>query len=319
MLNYQIKKLTVDDIPALMQVQQEYAHKYPGVQVLPGGIYLSPAFHFGHDVFCAYHPNGQMLGYSVVYAQLPTNSPQNKHTIWTEVKIIPSMNHLIELRASLLEQILLRLRELLLDHSLKKVEINFQYFPYEVESIAFVVSKGFHLIGSVYSMQRDLEHPLPSIQTPPGFQLKPWRLETPFEREQYVHARNLCFPNAPISLDEWVYFMSSPTWTTGTNFAVFSENELAGCLTAYWDEEQNRKQDEKVGYTEYIFVCPQWRGKGLASAMIARSLTFLKENGIQYAQLQVSTNNREALTLYEQLGYSVVQESGLYSQQMDLS
>ena len=85
--------------PALMQVQQEYAHKYPGVQVLPGGIYLSPAFHFGHDVFCAYHPNGQMLGYSVVYAQLPTNSPQNKHTIWTEVKIIPSINHLIEFKS----------------------------------------------------------------------------------------------------------------------------------------------------------------------------------------------------------------------------
>lgn len=319
MANYLIKYFTVDDIPALMMVQQEYAHKYPGVQILPGGIYLSPAFHQGQDVFCAYHPNGQMLGYAVIYVQLSRNESPANHIVWSEIKVIPNMNHLIGLRESLLEKIIHRLREILLDQSLKTVAITFQYFPYETESIAFVTSKGFALSGSIYSMQYDLNQPLPSIQTPPGFQLKPWRLETQFEREQYVHARNLCFPNAPISLDEWIYFMSSPTWTTGTNFAVFAENELAGCLTAYWDEEQNRKQNEKVGYTEYIFVCPQWRGIGLARAMIARSLTYLKEKGMKVAQLQVSTNNRDALSIYEQLGYMVVKESHLYSRHIKLT
>ncbi|PKO05433.1 MAG: hypothetical protein CVU41_12435 [Chloroflexi bacterium HGW-Chloroflexi-3] len=40
MSNFQIKNFHPDDIPALMQVQQEYARHYPGVQVMPGGIYL---------------------------------------------------------------------------------------------------------------------------------------------------------------------------------------------------------------------------------------------------------------------------------------
>jgi hypothetical protein len=70
MSNFVIKNLETDDLPALMQVQQEYARHHPGVQVLPAGLYLSPAFHNGNDVFCVYHPNGQMLGFSVVYAQL---------------------------------------------------------------------------------------------------------------------------------------------------------------------------------------------------------------------------------------------------------
>lgn len=162
-------------------------------------------------------------------------------------------------------------------------------------------------------MQRDLNNNLPSIHAPPGFLLKSWQLESRQEREQYVQARNLCFPNAPISLEEWVYFMSSPSWSTATNFAVFDMDQLAGCLTAFWDAEQNRNLSEKIGYTEYIFVCPQWRRKGLASAMISKALDFLKQNGMRYAQLQVRTDNRDALNLYEKLGFVIVQESGIYT------
>jgi ribosomal protein S18 acetylase RimI-like enzyme len=90
-------------------------------------------------------------------------------------------------------------------------------------------------------------------------------------------------------------------------------DQLAGCLTAFWDAEQNRNLSEKIGYTEYIFVCPQWRRKGLASAMISKVLDFLKQNGMRFAQLQVRTDNRDALNLYEKLGFVIVQESGIYT------
>jgi len=313
MSNFQIKNLHPDDIPALMQVQQEYARHYPGVQVMPGGIYLSPAFHQGEDIFCAYHPNGQMLGYAVVYAQLSQNPDVPTHRVWTEVKILPAMGHMIGLRETLLDQVLRRIREVTIDQKDAQIEINFQYFPYEMESIAFVTRKGFPYNGSIYGMQRDLNNNLPSIHAPPGFLLKSWQLESRQEREQYVQARNLCFPNAPISLEEWVYFMSSPSWSTSTNFAVFDMDQLAGCLTAFWDAEQNRNLSEKIGYTEYIFVCPQWRRKGLASAMISKALDFLKQNGMRFAQLQVRTDNRDALNLYEKLGFVIVQESGIYT------
>jgi len=125
-------------------------------------------------------------------------------------------------------------------------------------------------------MQRDLNNNLPSIHAPPGFLLKSWQLESRQEREQYVQARNLCFPNAPISLEEWVYFMSSPSWSTATNFAVFDMDQLAGCLTAFWDAEQNRNLSEKIGYTEYIFVCPQWRQQRIGQRYDLESIGLLK-------------------------------------------
>lgn len=318
MSNYKIKNFEEDDIPALMQVQQEYARHYPGVQVLPGGLYLSPAFHHGKDVFCVYHPNGQMLGFSVVYAQLAETNQKKNHTVWAEVKVLPSMNQIINLRETLLEHILKRTKELTSSVLQIPVKILFQYFPYERESISFIENKGFTYLESVYSMQRDLNQILPSILLPSGFQLEPWRLETQGEREKYVQARNECFPEAPISLEEWIYFMSSPTWTTGTNFAAFEDDQLVGCLTAYWDEEQNLKHSQKVGYTEYIFVCPPWRRKGIASALIAAALQYLKQHQMDYAELQVKTNNREALQLYEKLGFTINQESGIYSRVLEL-
>jgi|GEM_PF-796879 ribosomal protein S18 acetylase RimI-like enzyme len=317
MSNFQIKNLLSGDIPALMQLQHEYARNYPGVQILPGGLYLSPAFHQGQDIFCAYHPNGQMLGFSVVYAQLPIREENKMCAVWAEVKIVPSMNSISTLRDNLLDLILKRTRELTLDRPGLKVEMNFQYFPYEVESIAFIKSKGFQYNGSIYMMQCDLSKPLSTLETPEGYQLKPWQLETQAEREMYIQARNLCFPNAPITLDEWIYFMSSPAWSTATNYAVFHQGKLAGCLTTYWDEEKNRNLPQKVGYTEYIFVCPQWRRKGLASAMITNALQYLQQNGMHFAQLQVRTDNRDALTLYEKLGFTVIQESGIYTRQLD--
>jgi ribosomal protein S18 acetylase RimI-like enzyme len=317
MSSFHIKNLQKDEIPALMQVQQEYARHYPGVQVLPGELYLSPAFHQGQDIFCAYHPNGQMLGYSVVYAQLAGEGTKTRHTVWAEVKVVPSMNHVKTLRDSLLDHVLKRTRILTSIHPDLPIELIFQYFPYEEESISFIKSSGFQYSKSVYSMQSDLNKHLPSVPIPSGFQLKPWRLETQSEREQYVQARNQCFPDSPISLEEWIYFMGSPSWSTGTNFAVFENNELVGCLTAYWDTEQNLNLEHKIGYTEYIFVRPQWGGRGIASAMISAALKFLKENGIHYAQLQVKTENRNALRLYEKLGYVISQESGLYSRQID--
>lgn len=318
MSNFVIKNLETDDLPALMQVQQEYARHHPGVQVLPAGLYLSPAFHNGNDVFCVYHPNGQMLGFSVVYAQLAETIHQKNHTVWAEVKVLPTMNQIFNLRDLLLEQILKRTKELTSSLSQIPVKMLFQYFPYETESISFIQSKGFQYLETVYSMQRDLNQVLPSILLPPGFQLEPWRLETQEEREQYVQARNKCFPESPITLEEWIYFMSSPTWTTGTNFAAFKDGQLVGCLTAYWDEEQIKKLTQKVGYTEYIFVCPPWRRNGIATSLISKALLYLKQHSIDYAELQVKTNNREALQLYEKLGFAINQESGIYSRLLEV-
>ena len=80
--------------------------------------------------------------------------------------------------------------------------------------------------------------------------------------------------------------------------------QLAGMVLAHLDEQANEKHNRKRGYTEHIYVRPQWRGRGLASALIARSLQVLKAQGMEEAELGVDAENESAaFRLYENLGY----------------
>ena len=75
-------------------------------------------------------------------------------------------------------------------------------------------------------------------------------------------------------------------------------------VLAHLNEQENEKHNRKRGYTEHIYVRPQWRGRGLASALIARSLQVLKEQGMTEAELGVDSENESAaFRLYESMGY----------------
>ena len=80
----------------------------------------------------------------------------------------------------------------------------------------------------------------------------------------------------------------------------------------FWDEAENQKPGNKIGYTEYIFVLPEWRGRNLARALITRGLKYLYEKGLTEAHLEVRARNPSALSLYKDLGYEVIRESCFY-------
>jgi ribosomal protein S18 acetylase RimI-like enzyme len=50
--------------------------------------------------------------------------------------------------------------------------------------------------------------------------------------------------------------------------------------------------------------------------MVSTALDFLEQNGMRYAQLQVRTDNRDALNLYEKLDFVILQESGIYTRKI---
>ena len=103
--------------------------------------------------------------------------------------------------------------------------------------------------------------------------------------------------------------MQSPQWSVGTSFAAFQGDELAGNIAVFWDEAENQNSGKCVGFTEYIFVRPQWRGKNLARCLINAGLAYLKQHGLAEAHLEVRAKNTNALHLYLDLGYEVMRES----------
>jgi ribosomal protein S18 acetylase RimI-like enzyme len=293
-------------------LQLAYSAVYPDAPVIPAEQYLSPAFEGGRNVICAIDGDGDLLGYAPLYPVLMREPSDLPHTLWVEVKTNPGFGAPEEIKDQLLEQLLFRAREVTADFPGHPVHLTFQYFPSETASIQYVLSKGCRYTDSVFTMRRDLSLEIPSPSAVDGIVIRPWRMESEAEQQLYVQARNECFPEAPIALGEWQYFMHSPYWSVGTTLAAFQGDELAGNVAVFWDEAENQRTGRKLGFTEYIFVRSEWRGRNIARCLINAGLSHLKQKGLREAHLEVRAKNANALRLYVDLGYEVTRESRFY-------
>jgi ribosomal protein S18 acetylase RimI-like enzyme len=68
----------------------------------------------------------------------------------------------------------------------------------------------------------------------------------------------------------------------------------------------------EAGHITQICVSPSVRGTGIGHAMLRRSLTILKEMGCLTASLTVTASNKEAVELYERVGFRTVRQFSAY-------
>ncbi len=313
MQNFKIQNITNQDLSAIQTLQRAYTAVYPGAPVIPGEAYLSPGFAEGANVFCAF-AEGELQAYAALYPQLLTEGPADlSHRLWIEIKAHPALADLAPVKDALLACLEGRAREIVAGYPGRGAQMLFEYRVNEEAAIQYALAHGFRCTESVFSMARNLAEPLPVLPSPPGVRLCRWKMESEAEQQAYVSTRSLCFPEGPISLAEWQYFRQSPMWASGTSIAAFAGSQLVGNVLVYWDEQENRQSNTLSGYTEYIFVHPEWRKRGIASAMIVEGLRFLKEQGLQAARLAVRALNANALGVYTRLGFQITQESRFYA------
>ena len=325
-----IRTFSSADAAAVMDLQRAYTDIYPGAPVIPAEMYLSPAFHGGQDVFCAYDGES-LLAYAPLYVQLIEAGPADlPHVAWVEMKSSLSLLDSQMVKDALLERLMGRARQLVADAaggSGRPIRMTFEYRASEKPAAAYVQSKGFAYVESVFLMRRDLTMPLPAGEgtirdgaaaARLALALRRWKMPAVEDQRAYITARNECFPEAPITLESWQYYMLSPQWAAGVMIAGFDGAELAGAVNVYWDEAENRHAERPAGYTEDIFVRAPYRGRGLARAMIVDGMRYLKEHGLREARLNVRAVNETALTLYQRLGYQVSQESRFYAKTIEM-
>jgi mycothiol synthase len=93
-------------------------------------------------------------------------------------------------------------------------------------------------------------------------------------------------------------------WQVGWDVAT---NQVAGMVLNEIFPKENERFGRKRGWTDPICVRRPWRRRGLARALIMRSLKVLRDNGMTDAALGVDTQNpSNALHLYESCGYEPV-------------
>jgi mycothiol synthase len=312
MKNFTIETLTPSRIGSVVSLQSAYTALYPDAPVIPGEVYFSPAFDGGRNVLCAVDEDDKLAGYAPLCPVLMREPSDLPHMLWVEIKAHPECERSSEVKDQLFEQTLLRAREVTKEYPGHPVHLAFQYFPSETGSIGYVLSKGCRHTESVFSMLRHLSKEVQPAPPPEGIEIRPWRMKSEDDQRAYVQARNECFPETPVQLSDWQYFMQSPQWSVGTTLAAFQGDNLVGNLALFWDEAENQRSGRKVGFTEYIFVRPGWRGKKIGRSLICAGLAHLKQQGLAEAHLEVRAQNQNALRLYADLGYQVMRESRFY-------
>jgi len=86
-----------------------------------------------------------------------------------------------------------------------------------------------------------------------------------------------------------------------------------GHVLTYINHEENRQFTRKRGYTEGVGVCREWRRRGVARALISRSLQAQKAAGMLESALVADSDSASGVTrLYESCGFQVVKCDTIY-------
>ena len=182
-----------------------------------------------------------------------------------------------------------------------------------------VLSEGYTPVMHFYEMIRQLED-IPYSPLPEGLELraarpehypeiwnarkeairdKPWFVESGYDREHYREWLN--WPT--LMPDLW-----QVAWD-GDRIAGMAENHIP---------LENQTFNRKRGHTQILFVLPRWRRRGLAKALLAKSLEMMRGRGLKEATLDVETHNTSGeIQLYESMGYMVARKYALYKKPLD--
>ncbi len=189
----------------------------------------------------------------------------------------------------------------------------------EKEAEALLISEGYQAVRHGFSMVRpDLEN-IPDLPLPEGLEVRPVHPE---------HYRAIWKADQEAFRDHWGYAEGNEedyqAWIAHRNFQpelwmiAWAGDEVAGQVKSYIDTAENGEYHRQRGYTEAISTRRPWRRRGLAHALIARSLKLLKEKGMQEAALGVDSQNLSgALRVYEDMGFRVVRRQSIYRKKIE--
>jgi ribosomal protein S18 acetylase RimI-like enzyme len=123
------------------------------------------------------------------------------------------------------------------------------------------------------------------------------------------------FSEDEAALDEW---MGDPDFDPSLFVVAWDGDEVAGAVTNGIYAADNEAYGRRRGWLDMVFVRRPWRRRGLAAALVARSLVLLRERGMTSAVLGVDSENPSgALGLYEAAGFRVTHRAMAYRKPME--
>jgi len=203
-----------------------------------------------------------------------------------------------------------RLREKAADHPQDGARF-FQAYSNEkrVSHITVLETLGYKPVRYGIGMSRSLKN-IPEGDLPEGIEVRPVKPED---------CRKIWDASIEAFRDHWGF--SEPEEEDYTSYSTskyfqpelwqvaWYGDEVVGSVMNYVDLDYNQKLNRNRGWTEEISTHREWCRKGIAKALIVRSMHMHKANGMTEVGLGVDTQNPNgALQLYQSLGYEKERE-----------
>jgi GNAT superfamily N-acetyltransferase len=168
--------------------------------------------------------------------------------------------------------------------------------------------RGFEPVRWGFEMVRPT---LDDVEVPPlpdGMELRPvagrdqlkrlWAADTEAFRDHWGG-----FDGSDEAFEEW---LTEPQFDPTLFVVAWDGDEIAGGVLNGINAPENEALGVRRGWLESVFVRRPWRRRGLAAALVARSLLLLRERGMTSAILGVDAENPTgALGVYERAGFAV--------------
>lgn len=174
--------------------------------------------------------------------------------------------------------------------------------------LAAFEGRGYERIRWAFEMVRPT---LDDIEVPPlpdGIEIRPiegrpalrrlWDADVEAFRDHWGG-----FDSSDEAFEEW---LAEPDLDPSLFIVAFDGDEIAGGVLNQINAAENTELGLRRGWLDSVFTRRPWRRRGLAAALVGRSLVALRERGMESAILGVDAENPTgALGVYERAGFRI--------------
>jgi GNAT superfamily N-acetyltransferase len=180
----------------------------------------------------------------------------------------------------------------------------------DVGGVALLGAVGYEPFRRFHSMRRPGFHEIPELPLPEGLEVRsipndPVPIRAVVAADTEAFRDHFGAPDDPDSV--YAQIAEDPDTDVSLWVVAFDGDEIAGGVLNGVHLDHT---GAPVGWLDSVFTRRAWRRRGLARALIARSLRLLRDRGLGSAALGVDAGNpNQALDLYRSCGFEVASSS----------
>lgn len=173
---------------------------------------------------------------------------------------------------------------------------------------------GFEPARWFTTLERDLAHNRATPATPEGLHIEPY---SPAQSEPVRSARNAAFVDhwgsQPTTREQWQSMESLPVFRPDLSRIALVDGEVVGFVLSEVNPDDWPRLGARSGYISLVGTRRSWRGRGVASALLAAVLEAYRAADLERAVLDVDTENPTgALGVYTRLGFEATSRDVAY-------